>query len=57
MKKAPIELVKGMEIKKYGFFSNLKVVDFNEKEVVMEDKSGNKKTVYLSLFMRHAEIS
>ena len=46
-----------MEIKKYGFFSNLKVVDFNEKEVVMEDKSGNKKTVYLSLFMKHAEIS
>ena len=56
MEKAPVELYKGMEIKKYGFYSNLKVSDFNEKEVIMEDKSGNKKTVYRSLFMKHAEF-
>ena len=57
MEKEPVELYKGMEIKKYGFYSNLKVSDFNEKEVIMEDKSGNKKTVYRSLFMKHAEFA
>jgi len=46
----------GDRITRYGFFVNLVFVNYdqNNSTVVMKDKSGNNKEVYLSLFLKHA---
>lgn len=41
------------QVGNYGCFSNVKIVEINDKTVVMVDKQGNKKEVYKDLFLQH----
>ena len=41
------------QIGSYGCFINVKIVEINDKTVVIEDKQGNKKEVYKDLFLQN----
>jgi hypothetical protein len=41
------------QVGNYGCFSNVKIVEINDKTVVIEDKQGNQKEVYKDLFLKH----
>lgn len=52
-----IEDVKVGDVVDYGFYSNVKVIGFDEKHVIMQDSHGTEKKVFKSLFVNHATDS
>jgi len=37
----------------YGFYANLKIIDTDKKHYILEDKSGNKKKIYIELIDKY----
>ena len=50
-----VSLLPGDPIDRYGPYVNLTFVEETNGHVIMKDKHENEKTVYLSLFVKHAE--
>lgn len=42
----------------YGFFKNVRLIacDIDKSEVILKDKQGNEKYVYLSLFRKYGKL-
>lgn len=57
MIKQDIDTIKDGEKVDYGFFSNLTFRGVEGKEVVLEDKNGNQRRFYISLFKKYATLT